>query len=228
MDSILDLFYKFLIGPDVNRDAESCIQEIGDLRRICIAIKTKSFKDLFEKNRLRDKYLFEYCVDKEYAGETIKKYPRTVLTFCTFLISEEILIHDISTDEALRMKLKVAAWIKQQGDKCKIQRWEREEETLNMLIDSKHLQIYQKSDHAVLARNLFSNFQTEETSPVISRGEYCCICMRDHLFVEIHFGNGNRSRVTANMLLHEFKNARKQCEFYIVHVRNHKIWRWLM
>ena len=53
MDSILDLFYKFLIGPDVNRDAESCIQEIGDLRRICIAIKTKSFKDLFEKKQVK-------------------------------------------------------------------------------------------------------------------------------------------------------------------------------
>ena len=49
--------------------------------------------------------------------------------------------------------------------------------------------------------------------------------MRDHLFVEIHFGNGNRSGVTANMLLHEFKNARKQCEFYIVHVRNHKTYK---
>ena len=46
--------------------------------------------------------------------------------------------------------------------------------------------------------------------------------MRDHLFVCVHFGNGHRSGVSANMMLKEFKRVQQQGGNYIIHVMKHK------
>ena len=61
-----------------------------------------------------------------------------------------------------------------------------------------------------------------EEDRVLSQGEYCAV----HLFVIIHFSNGHRSGVSANMLLSEYYSAmpdkNSKDGSYLIGVRNHK------
>lgn len=88
-----------------------------------------------------------------------------------------------------------------------------------MLVDGSQLKQYENSSNSRMAQKYFGQLQRKEEL-VVTPGVF--VCMRDHLFVQIHFGNGSRSGVTANMTVPEFSNGRMENEFYIVHVRKHK------
>ena len=70
-----------------------------------------------------------------------------------------------------------------------------------MMISPEQLKKYEEIDHAMKAKDLFS--ELAKCNKRVTQFEYCCL--RDHLFTVIHFGNGHRSGVTSNLLMKERK-----------------------
>ena len=159
-----------MIDPDVNRNSSSCQQVIGDFQRILKAVSATSFQQLFENNFLRDKYLFQYCRERNFAAETQKKYLRTILDFLNFQISENVL-EDITTDEAVRMQVLVKGWMKSKSRYSKVQRGEGMEKNFTNQVDNDQLQRYENSENAIMARNTFEKLQNGEKI-TINRGLY--------------------------------------------------------
>lgn len=218
MESIFKKFFDFLNGPDVNRNHDSCQQVVGDLRRICRVVNASSLADLFKKNFIRDNYLYTHCREKCFTAETIKKYLRTLIDFSNFLLSEEPL-SEVSSDDALRMKILVTEWIKRQSKTGKMEAWQKVEEKRKVLVDDEQINIYESGENARSARKYFNILEKGE---ILNLTKSIYITMRDHLFIQIHFSNGNRSGVTANLTVQEFQDARKEDEFYVVGVKKHK------
>ena len=218
MENTLQKFHQYLIGPDVNRHSNSCKQVIGDFRRILKAVSATTISEIFKENFLRDKYLFEYCREKRFTAETQKKYLRTVIDFLKFQIAEKELV-DVTTEESMRMTVLVKGWIKRQTRDSQTQGWERMERNYENLVDGDQVRQYEKSENAVTARKVFQGLKDNQ-SITINRDVF--VTTRDHLFVKIHFGNGNRSGVTANMTVTEFNNAKYIEPYYVIQVRNHK------
>ena len=79
-------------------------------------------------------------------------------------------------------------------------------ENYKMLVTPNQVRKYENSEHAQKARDLFKRYQGKNNI-IVPRYEYCC--MRDHIFTIIHFGNANRSGVSVNMTVAEFKEAQK-------------------
>ena len=77
--------------------------------------------------------------------------------------------------------------------------WVREMEDYQMMISPEQLKKYEENDHAMKAKDLFS--ELAKCNKRVTQFEYCCL--RDHLFTVIHFGNGHRSGVTSNLLIKE-------------------------
>ena len=65
-----------------------------------------------------------------------------------------------------------------------------------MIVTTEHVQIYENSISAVNANHLFYVYESG-ADRYVTQAEYTS--PRDHLFVIIHFGNGHRSGVTANL-----------------------------
>lgn len=218
IETLLKSFYDHLTGPDINRDEKSCKQVVGDFRRIYNAVKPTSILQFLSTNLLKEEYLSKYCKEKNYTAETIRKYLRAVIDFCSFLITENP-IKEIDSEIALKMKLRTTNWIKQQKKDSKIQAWEKMNEDLHILVDSEQFKKYEEGDNATIAKNCLKRLEDGQKI-TLNKTEFCAV--RDHLLVKIHFGNGNRSGVSANMKIEEFHNAKKLGEFYVINVREHK------
>ena len=95
--------------------------------------------------------------------------------------------------------------------------WERQIEDYKVLVTPEHVKVYENSDHATTAKELFKTLK--EYPRQVSSGEFWC--MRDHLFSVIHFSNSHRSSVSAGMKLKEFQAA-KLVNHCIIYVREHK------
>ena len=75
----------------------------------------------------------------------------------------------------------------------------RNVEDYEMIVTPEQLQSYEKSNHAIQAKELFA--VVEMMGKRLSQQEY--FCMRNHLFTVIHFGNGHRSGVSMNLAMTE-------------------------
>ena len=90
----------------------------------------------------------------------------------------------------------------------------REAEDYQMLVTPEQVQSYERSDHAMLAKELFQ--QLKLTKKAVTQTEYCCV--RDHMYSVIHFGTG----VSANLLMSEFRKATFINGSYDILFWNHK------
>ena len=75
-----------------------------------------------------------------------------------------------------------------------------------------------ESENAHIAVDVLKTIQ--HTLKNVSLKKYCAV--RDHLFICIHFGNGYRSGVSANMLVSEFHAATEVDGGYQIRVKNLK------
>ena len=121
---------------------------------------------------------------------TIRKYLGDMSAFLSFLIIDELDDISISSDDILKLKLKIANWSKTYKKSTDKEDWKRKLVEADNLIDETHLQQYEGSKSAVLAKDLLQAFAVGNYRAV-NRTEYCAI--RYHLIVCIHFGNGHRS-----------------------------------
>ena len=93
-----------------------------------------------------------------------------------------------------------------------------QEEDYEMLVTPDQASQYLRSSSSKLAIKLFEIFELDSRS--VTQMEYCL--MHDHLFVLIHFSNGHRSAVSANMTVNEFLQYKKIDGVYQIRVVNHK------
>ena len=124
--------------------------------------------------------------------------------FLSFLIIDELDGIGISSDDILKLKSKIAYWSKTYKKSTDQEDWKRKLVVADSLIDETHLQQYEGSKSAVLAKELLQAFAVGNHREV-NRTEYCAI--RDYLVVCIHFGNGHRSGVSAYMTRKEVTSA---------------------
>ena len=218
--NLLSEFLSFLIGPDCRRKVHSSEKCVGDVRRMLILIDgTSNIQKMFLPNVLRDEYVNK--ISNLDAG-SIKKYLFSIISFCDFLIIDEVaksLIEPISTDVIIRTKTSLVGWRKTFNRQDRKNFWIRQERNENSLVAPNELNSYMQSKSAILASNLFLFF--EENDRIVTQAEY--VSMRDHLFVIIHFSNAHRSGVTANVTIAEFDRVVVAKDgMYLVSVENHK------
>ena len=116
------------------------------------------------------------------------------------------------------MKLRLGLWRERYSVEDKGLSFVREAEDYRMLVTPEQVQSYERSDHAMLAKELFQ--QLKLTKRAVTQTEYCCV--RDHMYSVIHFGTGHRSGVSANLLMSEFRKATFINGSYDICVWNHK------
>ena len=90
--------------------------------------------------------------------------------------------------------------------------WERDK---NLTIE--HVQIYENSISAEYAKHLFYVYESG-ADRFVTQVEYTSL--RDHLFVIIHFSNGHRSGVTANLQMKEFNSAQNSIQRKVIKHKN--------
>ena len=93
-------FFLYLISPDGgNRHRESTEQTVNEVRRACIVMNATGFTKLFKRNVIREEHLINYLSD------SIKKYLLSFISFCTFLIIDDIHVVDTDKEDILKSKL---------------------------------------------------------------------------------------------------------------------------
>ena len=219
IEGIFERFFIFLTGPDRGRLSRSVEKVVSDVRRITSAVNaTHSLKSLFNPDILRNVYLLKYCPERKIKPGSIKKYLYSYLDFCSFIITEQIHVSDLSYESIIRTKLKVEMWRKSYGEKDKALSWAREEKDYEMLITPEQVEKYNSSESAKLATDMFQKLNSESIQ--VTQSEYCCL--RDHLYTVVHFGNGHRSGVSANLQLKEFRSAKLVDKRWQIKVWDHK------
>ncbi|XP_057315258.1 uncharacterized protein LOC130656429 isoform X1 [Hydractinia symbiolongicarpus] len=220
VEFFFDRFLSFICGPDGGmRDRTSSINVVNDVRRIYKIIDATSVADLLNKEKLRNKYLMGYCVKKKHAPDSIKKYLYSLEDFCNFVIVEDVVIPGITIENIQQMKVVFRSWRKNYNKGARDRYWERQETDFLMIVTPQQVQTYLKSKNAQLAKEIFTKL-TQNANMVLSNTEYCAI--RDHLLALIHFSNGHRSGVTANLTISEFERAVEIDSTYLIKVRKHK------
>ena len=139
-------------------------------------------------------------------------------SFLSFLIIDE-LDDSVYSDDILKLKLKIANLSKTYKKDTDQEDWKHKLVEADSLIDESHLQQYEESKSAVLAKELLHKF-TAGNHREVNRTEYCAI--RDHLLVCIHFGNGHRSGVSSYMTRKEVTSAEQNSDGWLILVHKHK------
>ena len=151
----------------------------------------------------------DYCIRENHAAKSVYKYLSSTGDFLSFLQMDKIKLVGTTADETYNKLLE------------KIVQISSKQKLLVETDDFDHFNISRTSEDSSpseKARELFKEF-SEKACAVSCNGFWS---MRDHLFVCIHFGNRDRSGVSANMMLKEFKGAQQQGGNYIIHVMKHK------
>ena len=219
VNKVLDQFLRFLKGPDGGHKAiPTATQMVAEVRRMLLAINAFKIEDMFVKNIVRDKYLMDYCIRKRHAAKSVNKYLSSIGDFLSFLQIDQIKLVGVTVDDMISMKHRISFWKRMYKSEADKTFWVKQLDDFDHLISPEQVKMYEDSFQSEKARELFKKFS--ENDCTVSCNEFWS--MRDHLFVCIHFGNGHRSGVSANMMLKEFKKAHKQNGNYIIHVMNHK------
>ena len=207
IENMFERFYNFMTGPDRGRNLESIETVVNDVRRIVIAVGAKDDLALvFDENcsNLRNNYLMKYCIDRKTKPSSVRKYLYSFIDFCSFLITNKVSITNVTYENIFSTLLTVQGWRKTYSAKDKSLKHIRNAEDYEMIVTPEQVQSYEKSDHAIQAKELFTVVKI--TGRRLTQQEYCC--MRDHLFTVIHFGNGHRSGVSVNLTMTELSKAR--------------------
>ena len=214
-----DKFLSYLCSPDGgNHDKDTSIKTVDDVKRTCRALHAVSFSVLFNREVLRNDYLMNYCVNRKHQPDTVKKYLRSIRDFYEFCITDRVL-EEPDIDEMVNMKMLLTHWMSSYNKQSRARFWERQELDYSMIVTPEHVQIYENSTSAVNAKHLFSVYESG-ADRFVNQAEYTSL--RDHLFVIIHFGNGHRSGVTANLQMKEFNSAQKVQNSIQIKVMKHK------
>ena len=219
MEIILNKFVVYLTSPDGgNRDKVSSAEVMADVKRTCRALCAQDFAPLFNRTILRNQYLMTYCADRKHEPDTIKKYLRSIRDFYEFCVTDNVNVNNVEHDDILNMKVLITHWMASYNKQSRERFWERQEIDYSMLVTPEQVDQYKNSNSAMSAISLFKQLQSIDTN--ITQAEYTS--MRDHLFVLIHFGNGHRSGVTANLMMQEFNAAIQIDDTFQIRVRKHK------
>ena len=159
----------------------------------------------------------EYCGKGGHLPDSIKKYLTSFVNFCEFLLVDDIEAN-VDHDTILQIKLLMHNWKSNYNKRSRARYWERQEEDYGMLVTPDQVSHYLKGSSSELAIKLFEIFEINSRS--VTQTEYCS--MHDHLLVLIHFSNGHRSGVSANMTENEFLQCKRIDGLYQIRVRNHK------
>ena len=217
LEDLLEKFLQYLNGPDGYQVKSKEIK--GEVRRIGIVIEAVTVDDFVNEVKIRDKYL-DFCNNKGYKPDSVRKYLRSLSEFYDFLMlrRSELHLSLISNEKILLLQKKLANWSGRYKKPSRERFWERQMEDYQILVDERQIKIYFDHNHSKDATKLFNELKNNWRR--ISQQEFCL--MRDNLFVIIELGNAHRSGVCANMLMDEFKKRELKDGFWMIYVRHHK------
>ena len=221
----LEVFQRFLNwsvsvegGRGTRKQAKQSVQELTYMMK---AAKSENIEVLFDKIKMRDDFLRDFAEGtKAYKPLTIQRFLKALTDFYSFVIDEEINILGLTSEEVLRMKLRVSQWKKSYNEPAKAEEWKRMREEQSVLITPEQVKAYETSEGATNAIRLLSLVSSPYKESELTRQEYTCV--RDYLLTEIEISNCHRSGVTSNMLLEEVTSALLKDGKYIIQVANHK------
>nr|XP_047139279.1 uncharacterized protein LOC124815122 [Hydra vulgaris] len=223
VETLLEKFKNFLLGPDNKREPSSAYRTVKDIQRYFQLVSTEQFFNVskfFNLETIRDKYI-KNLESKHLKAGSIKKYLFSLIDFSTFLLSEKeaLKLSDCKESDVVEIKLKLNMWRKTYNREDRKEFWHRQERDYQSLVTPSQISSYLESDNAVQACNLFNFLCTNEK--VITQAEY--IVTRDHLILQILIGSAHRSGVCANMTIDEFLNHEVNADgMFIIAVAKHK------
>lgn len=227
-DEMMNVFIKFraFLGTFDGgcRDSATSKQLTDDIIIISKQVGCfESFDAMLDASNFRDKYM-DVCRRSGTQATSIRKYLSSLTLFVHFLLTDKVgeempgTGRIYSRAELLAYKDRILHWKRGLGNECKTVKREKEIMELGMLLTSTHAQKYDECVHSKKALKLFKESAVQMRQ--LTQEEYCCV--RDHLFVVMHLGNGIRSGVTANMLIEEVTAARENGSLMEVRVKKHK------
>ena len=99
-------FYEYLISVDGGRLCDKrTAPQYSQMVKTILNCLNDDVSMLCQKKIIRTKFLMKYCVEKEYAPMTIKKYLTALHHFYGFILDEEINIVGFIPEDILRMKV---------------------------------------------------------------------------------------------------------------------------
>ena len=112
---------------------------------------------------------------KEYKLLTIKRFLKSLIDFCMFIIDDGIVIPNVPSEDILRMKVRVNQWKKSNNNSEKAQELTRMAEEQEVLITPEQIQAYEVSEGARAAVVILEIVASPYAKPIVisSRFHMC-------------------------------------------------------
>ena len=103
---LMSKFINYEISVDGgNEDLKSAQLSRQQLIKIFDTLQSRSLSSLCDRANIREKFLFTYLKEQEYAPFTIQRYLLSLIHFYDFVICKEIELDWVSSEEILPMKV---------------------------------------------------------------------------------------------------------------------------
>ena len=216
-DDLLEKLQRWFMSPDgglkAAKDARQNSRQVGTVLKF-----VGSLTNLFNKNSLWNDWIQQFS--ENHRPGTIKSYLISLRHFYTFLISEKVKVNVENSDHnsLVRLKEKLAFWMKSYSKKCEERHWEKEMEDLKKLLTADD---YKKFDNCVRVRKAVKLFERLSTSDFrVKHHEFTLL--RDYLCSYLCIDNASRTGVIAFLKLSDVDDARKDGPSMTVTVLNNK------
>ena len=222
---MMERFVKYKVSVDGgNGNHNSALQSRQQLLNIMQVLSSNDVQILFNKHKIRDTFLLEFAQkEKEYKALTIKRYILSLTHFYDFILSEEIVLSDVSPEDILRMKVVVSRWSKSYNEQVDVQQRLREMDEQAVLITPEQIKRYESAGDVAQAINILKDAESSVWTSSLSRQEFTCV--RDYLLTEIVVISCHRSGVSSNMTIEEVQSATLRDDKYVIKVKKHKTFR---
>ena len=191
IDDALDLFAKYLAGPDRNVVPGSVAVTVNNVRRICVAVDASDLSSLIlnYKDVIRDNYLNLFCksAKTQLKAASIRTYLFSFIQFLKFIITEEIEC-DVPMEKVSAAIKAIEGWRKKYKPIEAVDRQKRRKVEQRCLITADDVSKYELGENAVNATQIFEKLRRAPNLK-ITMTEY--VCIRDHLIVLCTFSSSN-------------------------------------
>ena len=224
VNSTLSKFLVYLMSPDGGkRERKSSLQTVQEVRTI-VSVLDGKLENLLVRLKVRDGFFRDY-LDVKCKPGTSKHYMSSLLSFMDFAISESLELPCSTIEDFTAMKLRLFNWRKIYNKKIGEQKWQTEEEQLDVLITPEQIARFEHGETARQAVITFG-YVSNDNDFIPSHLQYTN--MHDYIIVVIALANAHRSGVAAHMTIKEFERAQiyEKSGNVLIRVMKHKtLWK---
>ena len=163
--------------------------------------------------------MFLRQAEKKYTADTMKAYLLSLRHFCAYVIAEEpagvnvdpVLVHQIQE--------KARLWSMSYRKDSKRRHLEKMSTDLSNRVTPEQVKEY---EHSEAARSTVADLEHLSGAHSLQVNQSVYTNVRDYILLQITIANAHRSGVMANMMMEEYKKAKKVEGNMVISVKEHK------